>query len=77
VAATVRAAVARLDVADQPLPTVGDQTGVAVERWQQVARGQTEPRAAEVAGWPDAPSQAETAAMLEPVGRNFIPDRYR
>jgi UDP-N-acetyl-alpha-D-muramoyl-L-alanyl-L-glutamate epimerase len=33
--------------------------------------------AAEVAGWPDAPSQAETAAMLEPVGRNFIPDRYR
>ena len=32
---------------------------------------------AEVAGWPDAPSQAETAAMLEPVGRNFIPDRYR
>ena len=33
--------------------------------------------AAEVASWPDAPSQAETAAMLEPVGRNFIPDRYR
>jgi hypothetical protein len=33
--------------------------------------------AAEVASWPDAPSEAETAAMLEPVGRNFIPDRYR
>ena len=33
--------------------------------------------AAEVAGWPDAPSEAEVAAMLGPVGRNFIPDRYR
>jgi UDP-N-acetyl-alpha-D-muramoyl-L-alanyl-L-glutamate epimerase len=33
--------------------------------------------AAEVAGWPDAPSEAETAAMLRPVGRNFIPERYR
>jgi hypothetical protein len=33
--------------------------------------------AAEVASWPDAPSEAETAAMLRPVGRNFIPDRYR
>jgi len=33
--------------------------------------------AAEVASWPDAPSEAEIAAMLRPVGRNFIPDRYR
>jgi len=33
--------------------------------------------AAEVAGWPDAPSEAEIAAMLRPVGRNFIPERYR
>ena len=33
--------------------------------------------AAEVAGWPDAPAEAEIAAMLRPVGRNFIPDRYR
>jgi UDP-N-acetyl-alpha-D-muramoyl-L-alanyl-L-glutamate epimerase len=33
--------------------------------------------AAEVAGWPDAPSEAEAAAMLRPVGRNFIPDGYR
>jgi hypothetical protein len=33
--------------------------------------------AAEVAGWPDAPSEAEIAAMLRPVGRNFVPDRYR
>ena len=33
--------------------------------------------AAEVASWPDAPSEAETAAMFRPVSRNFIPDRYR
>jgi UDP-N-acetyl-alpha-D-muramoyl-L-alanyl-L-glutamate epimerase len=33
--------------------------------------------AAEVESWPDAPSEAEIAAMLRPVGRNFIPDRYR
>jgi hypothetical protein len=33
--------------------------------------------AAEVASWPDAPSGAETAAMLRPVGRKFIPDGYR
>jgi hypothetical protein len=33
--------------------------------------------AAEVAGWPDAPSEADAAAMLRPVGRNFIPDGYR
>jgi hypothetical protein len=33
--------------------------------------------AAEVASWPDAPSEAETEAMLRPAGRNFIPDRYR
>jgi UDP-N-acetyl-alpha-D-muramoyl-L-alanyl-L-glutamate epimerase len=33
--------------------------------------------AAEVAGWPDAPSEAEIAAMLRPVGANFIPAGYR
>jgi hypothetical protein len=33
--------------------------------------------AAEVAGWPDAPSEAEVAAMLRPVGPNFIPPGYR
>jgi len=33
--------------------------------------------AAEVASWPDAPSEAETAAMLRPVSRNFIPNGYR
>jgi hypothetical protein len=33
--------------------------------------------AAEVAGWPDAPSAADAAAMLRPTGENFIPARYR
>jgi UDP-N-acetyl-alpha-D-muramoyl-L-alanyl-L-glutamate epimerase len=33
--------------------------------------------AAEVAGWPDAPSEAEVEAMLRPVSRNFIPNGYR
>jgi UDP-N-acetyl-alpha-D-muramoyl-L-alanyl-L-glutamate epimerase len=33
--------------------------------------------AAEVAGWPDAPSEVEAAVMLRPVGANFIPARYR
>ncbi|MGD0239153.1 MAG: hypothetical protein ABSB59_02365 [Streptosporangiaceae bacterium] len=32
--------------------------------------------AAEVASWPDAPSQAEVDAMLRPVSRNFIPNGY-
>ncbi len=32
--------------------------------------------AAELAGWPDAPSDADAAAMLRPVGRNFIPAGY-
>ena len=33
--------------------------------------------AAEVAGWPDAPSAADAAAMLAPLGENFIPAGYR
>ena len=33
--------------------------------------------ATEMAGWPDAPSDADAAAMLRPVGRNFIPAGYR
>jgi UDP-N-acetyl-alpha-D-muramoyl-L-alanyl-L-glutamate epimerase len=33
--------------------------------------------AAEVAGWPDAPSAADAVAMLAPVGENFIPAGYR
>ncbi len=33
--------------------------------------------ALEVAGWPDAPSERDAAAMLAPVGKNFIPAGYR
>ena len=33
--------------------------------------------AAEVTGWPDAPSAADAAAMLTPVAANFIPAGYR
>jgi hypothetical protein len=33
--------------------------------------------AAEVAGWPDAPSEEDTAAMLRPVGQSFVPASYR
>jgi len=33
--------------------------------------------AAEVAGWPDAPTDADAAAMLRSVGENFIPAGYR
>jgi UDP-N-acetyl-alpha-D-muramoyl-L-alanyl-L-glutamate epimerase len=33
--------------------------------------------AREVASWPDAPSEAEAKAMLQPAGRNFVPAGYR
>jgi hypothetical protein len=33
--------------------------------------------AAEVASWPDAPTAADAAAMLAPVGENFTPVGYR
>ena len=33
--------------------------------------------AREVASWPDAPDEAEAAALLRPVGQNFIPAGYR
>jgi hypothetical protein len=33
--------------------------------------------AAEVASWPDAPTDADAAVMLRPVGENFIPAGYR
>jgi UDP-N-acetyl-alpha-D-muramoyl-L-alanyl-L-glutamate epimerase len=33
--------------------------------------------AAEVASWPDAPTAGDAAAMLRPVGENFIPAGYR
>ncbi len=33
--------------------------------------------AAEVAGWPDAPTDAQAAAMLRPVGDSFVPSAYK
>ncbi len=67
----------------KPFECVGEVTEcraavlLAARRDDRTDAGLLQDLAAEVAGWPDAPSQAETAAMLEPVGRNFIPDRYR
>ena len=67
----------------KPFECVGEVTEcraavlLAARRDDRTDSGLLQELATEVAGWPDAPSQAETAAMLEPVGRNFIPDRYR
>jgi len=67
----------------KPFECVGEVTEcraavlLAARRGDRTDSGLLQELAAEVASWPDAPSQAEIAAMLEPVGRNFIPDRYR
>jgi hypothetical protein len=47
------------------------------DRGHGVGAGLLPELAAEVAGWPDAPSDADAAAMLRPVGQNFIPAGYR
>jgi hypothetical protein len=67
----------------KPFECVGEVTEcraavlLAARRDDRTDSGLLQELAAEVAGWPDAPSEAEIAAMLRPVGRNFIPDRYR
>jgi hypothetical protein len=67
----------------KPFECVGEVTEcraavlLAARRDDRAGSGLLQELAAEVAGWPDAPSEAEIAAMLLPVGRNFIPDRYR
>jgi UDP-N-acetyl-alpha-D-muramoyl-L-alanyl-L-glutamate epimerase len=67
----------------KPFECVGEVTEcraavlLAARRDDRAGRGLLAELAAEVAGWPDAPSEAEAAAMLRPVGQNFIPDRYR
>jgi len=67
----------------KPFECVGEVTEcraavlLAARRDDRADTGLLQELAAEVAGWPDAPSEAEIAAMLRPVGRNFIPDRYR
>ncbi len=47
------------------------------DRGRRVGAGLLPELAAEVASWPDAPSDADAAAMLRPVGPNFIPAGYR
>ena len=67
----------------KPFECVGEVTEcraavlLAARRDDRAGSSLLQELAAEVAGWPDAPSEAETAAMLRPVGRNFIPERYR
>jgi hypothetical protein len=67
----------------KPFECVGEVTEcraavlMAARRDDRAGSGLLQELAAEVAGWPDAPSEAEIAGMLRPVGRNLIPDRYR
>jgi hypothetical protein len=50
---------------------------LAAQRDDRAGTGLLKRLAAQVAGWPDGPSEAEIAAMLRPVGENFIPAGYR
>jgi hypothetical protein len=54
---------------------------LAARRDDRAGTGLLQELAAEVAAWPDAPSDADAAAMLAPVGNeqggNFIPAGYR
>jgi UDP-N-acetyl-alpha-D-muramoyl-L-alanyl-L-glutamate epimerase len=67
----------------KPFECVGEVTEcraavlLAARRDDRAGTGLLQELAAEVASWPDAPSEAEIAAMLRPVGRNFIPPGYR
>jgi hypothetical protein len=50
---------------------------LAARRADRAGSGLLQELAAEVTAWPDAPSDADAAAMLLPVGENFIPAGYR
>jgi UDP-N-acetyl-alpha-D-muramoyl-L-alanyl-L-glutamate epimerase len=50
---------------------------LAARRNDRAACGLLTELAAEVTGWPDAPSEEDIAAMFRPVGENFIPHGYR
>ncbi|HEV2258786.1 MAG TPA: hypothetical protein VGS06_37185 [Streptosporangiaceae bacterium] len=50
---------------------------LAARRDDRAASGLLQELAAEVAGWPDAPTPADATAMLRPVGESFIPAGYR
>jgi len=66
----------------KPFECVGEVTEcraavlLAARREDRAGNGLLAGLAAEVASWPDAPSAAETEAMLRPVSRNFIPNGY-
>ena len=67
----------------KPFECVGEVTEcraavlLAARRDDRAGSALLQELATEVASWPDAPSEAEITAMLRPMGRNFIPDRYR
>jgi UDP-N-acetyl-alpha-D-muramoyl-L-alanyl-L-glutamate epimerase len=67
----------------KPFECVGEVTEcraavlLAARREDRAGSALLQELAAEVAGWPDVPSEAEIAAMLRPVGQNFIPPGYR
>jgi hypothetical protein len=50
---------------------------LAARRADRAGSGLLQELAAGVTAWPDAPSDADAAAMLLPVGENFIPAGYR
>jgi hypothetical protein len=50
---------------------------LAAQREDRAGPSLLQELAREVASWPDAPDQGEAAAMLRPVGQNFIPAGYR
>jgi hypothetical protein len=50
---------------------------LAARRPDRAQDSQLRQLAAEVAQWPDAPSQDDAEAMLRPVGDSFVPDAYR
>jgi hypothetical protein len=66
----------------KPFECVGEVTEcraavlLAARREDRAGNGLLAGLADEVASWPDAPSAAETEAMLRPVSRNFIPNGY-
>jgi hypothetical protein len=66
----------------KPFECVGEVTEcraavlLAARREDRGGDGPLATLAAEVAGWPDAPTAAEVEAMLRPVSRNFIPNEY-
>jgi len=74
---------ALLGAGAKPFECVGEVTEcraavlLAARREDRAGQGLLAELAREVASWPDAPSEAEAAAMLRPMGRSFVPAGYR